>query len=170
MIESQHNRRPDVVIFVNGLPLALIELKNAADADATIWSVYSQLQTYKAEIPSLLQYSELLIVSDGLQARIGSLTANQEWFKVWRTVDGEGDAPKSVLELEILIRGVFEQRRFLDMLQHFIVFEQDTESDRVHKIIAGYHQFHAVLCRSHDPQSGDAESDDRGAHGPQRSG
>ncbi len=144
VIESQHNRRPDVVIFVNGLPLAIIELKNAADADATIWSAYSQLQTYKAEIPSLLQYSELLIVSDGLQARIGSLTANQEWFKVWRTVDGEGDAPKSVLELEILIRGVFEQRRFLDMLQHFIVFEQDTESDRVHKIIAGYHQFHAV--------------------------
>ena len=91
-----------------------------------------------------MQYSELLIVSDGLQARIGSLTANQEWFKVWRTVDGEGDAPKSALELEVLIRGVFEKRRFLDMLQHFIVFEQDTESDRVHKIIAGYHQFHAV--------------------------
>ncbi len=144
VIESQHNRRPDVVVFVNGLPLAIIELKNAADADATIWAAYSQLQTYKAEIPSLLQYSELLIVSDGLQARIGSLTANQEWFKVWRTVDGEGDAPKSALELEVLIRGVFEKRRFLDMLQHFIVFEQDTESDRVHKIIAGYHQFHAV--------------------------
>jgi type I restriction enzyme R subunit len=144
VIEPQHNRRPDVVVFVNGLPLAIIELKNAADPDATIWSAYSQLQTYKAEIPSLLQYSELLIVSDGLQARIGSLTANQEWFKVWRTVDGEGDAPKSALELEVLIRGVFEKRRFLDMLQHFIVFEQDTESDRVHKIIAGYHQFHAV--------------------------
>jgi len=144
VIESQHNRRPDLVIFVNGLPLAIIELKNAADADATIWSAYSQLQTYKAEIPSLLQYSELLVVSDGLQARIGSLTANQEWFKVWRTVDGEVDAPKSTLELETLIRGVFEKRRFLDMLQHFIVFEQDTESDRLHKIIAGYHQFHAV--------------------------
>ncbi|MBL8816064.1 MAG: type I restriction endonuclease subunit R [Planctomyces sp.] len=144
VIEAQHNRRPDVVVFVNGLPLVIIELKNAADADATIWSAYSQLQTYKAEIPSLLQYTELLVVSDGLQARIGSLTANQEWFKVWRTVDGEGDAPKSALELEVLIRGVFEKRRFLDMLQHFIVFEQDTEGDRVHKIIAGYHQFHAV--------------------------
>jgi type I restriction enzyme R subunit len=144
IIESQHNRRPDVVVFVNGLPLAIIELKNAADAEATIWSAYSQLQTYKSEIPSLLQYCELLIVSDGVQARIGSLTANQEWFKVWRTVDGERDAPRSALELEVLIRGVFEKRRFLDMLQHFIVFEQDTESDRVHKIIAGYHQFHAV--------------------------
>ncbi|MFM7166834.1 MAG: type I restriction endonuclease subunit R [Planctomycetaceae bacterium] len=144
VIESQRNRRPDVVVFVNGLPLALVELKNAADSDADIWSAYSQLQTYKKEIPSLLQYSELLVVSDGLQARIGSLTANQEWFKVWRTIDGERDAPKSMLELEVLIRGVFEHRRFLDLLQHFIVFEQDTESDRLHKIIAGYHQFHAV--------------------------
>ena len=88
VIEAHHNRRPDVVVFVNGLPLAIIELKNAADSEATIWSAYSQLQTYKAEIPSLLKYNELLIVSDGLQARIGSLTANQEWFKVanrrWR--------------------------------------------------------------------------------------
>ena len=165
VVESQHNRRPDVVVFVNGLPLALIELKNAADADATIWSAYAQLQTYKAEIPSLLQYSELLIVSDGLQARIGSLTANQEWFKVWRTIDGEKDAPKSVLELEILIRGVFEKRRFLDMLQHFIVFEQDTESDRVHKIIAGYHQFHAVNAAMQETvrASGMADSSMMGA-------
>ena len=165
VVESQHNRRPDVVVFVNGLPLALIELKNAADADATIWSAYAQLQTYKAEIPSLLQYSELLIVSDGLQARIGSLTANQEWFKVWRTIDGEKDAPKSVLELEILIRGVFEKRRFLEMLQHFIVFEQDTESDRVHKIIAGYHQFHAVNAAMQETvrASGMADSSMMGA-------
>ncbi len=144
VIESQHNRRPDVIVFVNGLPLAIIELKNAADSEATIWSAYSQLQTYKVEIPSLLRYNELLIVSDGLQARIGSLTANQEWFKVWRTVDGEEHAPRASLELEVLVRGVFEKRRFLDLLQHFIVFEEDTESDRLHKIIAGYHQFHAV--------------------------
>jgi type I restriction enzyme R subunit len=144
VIESQHNRRPDVVVFLNGLPLAIIELKNAADADATIWSAYSQLQTYKKEIPSLFKYNELLIVSDGRYARIGSLTANQEWFKVWRTIDGEGDAPRASLELEVLIRGVFDKRRFLDLLQHFIVFEEDTDSDRLHKIIAGYHQFHAV--------------------------
>ena len=144
VIESHHNRRPDVVVFINGLPLAIIELKNAADPEATIWSAYAQLQTYKAEIPSLLQYNELLVVSDGLQARIGSLTANQEWFKVWRTIDGEGEAPKAALELEVVVRGVFEKRRLLDLLQHFIVFEEDTESDRLHKIIAGYHQFHAV--------------------------
>src|SRR6185503_14914664 len=77
-------------------------------------------------------------------ARMGSVTANQEWFKVWRTIDGAGDAPKSALELEVLVRGVFERRRFLDLLQHFIAFEQDPDSGELHKIIAGYHQFHAV--------------------------
>ncbi|WP_010583950.1 type I restriction endonuclease subunit R [Schlesneria paludicola] len=144
VIESHHNRRPDIVVFVNGLPLAILELKNAADEEATIWTAYSQLQTYKAEIPSLLNFNELLVVSDGLQARIGSLTANQEWFKVWRTIDGESDAPKATLELEVLIRGVFERQRFLDMLQHFIVFEEDPDSGSLNKIVAGYHQFHAV--------------------------
>ena len=144
VLEAQHNRRPDVVVFVNGLPLALIELKNAADEDATIWSAYTQLQTYKAEVPSLLHYNAALVVSDGLQARMGSLTANQEWFKVWRTIDGEGDAPKTALELEVLVRGVFDRQRFLDLLQHFIVFEEDADTGALHKIIAGYHQFHAV--------------------------
>jgi type I restriction enzyme R subunit len=142
--ECQHNRRPDIVVFVNGLPLALIELKNAADEESTIWSAYAQLQTYKAEVPSLLQYNAALVVSDGLQARMGSLTANQEWFKVWRTIDGQGDAPKTALELETLVRGVFERQRFLDLLEHFIVFEEDADTGAVHKIIAGYHQFHAV--------------------------
>jgi type I restriction enzyme R subunit len=144
VIEGQHNRRPDIVVFINGLPLALIELKNAADEDATIWSAYAQLQTYKAEIASLLHYNAALVVSDGLQARMGSVTANQEWFKVWRTIDGEGDAPKTALELEVLVRGVFERQRFLDLLHHFIVFEEDPDSGALHKIIAGYHQFHAV--------------------------
>ncbi|MBA4147633.1 MAG: DUF559 domain-containing protein [Verrucomicrobia bacterium] len=93
VIEGQHNRRPDLVVFVNGLPLALIELKNAADENATIWSAYAQLQTYKAEVPSLLHYNAALVVSDGLQARIGSLTANQEWFKVWREIDFDSPPP-----------------------------------------------------------------------------
>ena len=144
VIEGQHNRRPDIVVFVNGLPLSLIELKNAADEDATIWSAYAQLQTYKAEIPGLLAYNAALVVSDGLQARMGSITANQEWFKVWRTIDGEGDAPKTALELEVLVRGVFDRRRFLDLLRHFIAFEEDPDTGAIHKIIAGYHQFHAV--------------------------
>ena len=144
VIEGQHNRRPDIVVFVNGLPLGLIELKNAADEDADIWAAYRQLQTYKAEISTLLQYNAVLVVSDGLQARMGSLTANQEWFKVWRTIEGEADAPKTALELEVLVRGVFERQRFLDLLHHFIVFEEDPDSGALHKIIAGYHQFHAV--------------------------
>ena len=144
VIEGQHNRRPDIVVFVNGLPLSVLELKNAADQDATIWGAFHQLQTYKQQIPSLFHFNELLIVSDGLQARIGSLTANQEWFKVWRTVDGDKAATKSILELEVLVRGVFEKLRFLKLLRNFVVFEEDTDSDRIHKIIGGYHQFHAV--------------------------
>ncbi|HWL64261.1 MAG TPA: type I restriction endonuclease subunit R [Steroidobacteraceae bacterium] len=144
VIEGHHNRRPDIVVFLNGLPLVLIELKNAADEDADIWAAYRQLQTYKVEIPSLLHYNAALVVSDGTYARLGSLTANQEWFKVWRTIDGEGDAPKTALELEVLVRGVFERRRFLDLLHHFIVFEEDPDSGALNKIIAGYHQFHAV--------------------------
>ena len=144
VLEGQHNRRPDIVVFVNGLPLGLIELKNAADEDATIWNAYAQLQTYKAEVPTLLNYNAALVVSDGLQARLGSVTANQEWFKVWRTIEGEGDAPTSALELEVMVRGVFERQRFLDLLHHFIVFEEDPDSGALHKIIAGYHQFHAV--------------------------
>ncbi len=144
VIQGQQNRRPDIVVFVNGLPLGLIELKNAADENATVWSAYAQLQTYKAEISSLVHYNAVLVASDGLQALIGSITANQEWFKVWRTIDGEGDVPKTALELDTLVRGVFEPKRFLDLLQHFIVFEDDPDSGVPHKIIAGYHQFHAV--------------------------
>lgn len=144
VIEGQNNRRPDIVVFVNGLPLAVIELKNAADEGATIWSAFNQLQTYKQQIGNLFHYNEVLVVSDGTSARIGSLTASQEWFKVWRTIEGEGNAPKTALELEVLLRGVFAPQRFLDLLQHFIVFEADTDSDSLHKIIAGYHQFHAV--------------------------
>jgi type I restriction enzyme R subunit len=144
VIEGQYHRRPDIVVFVNGLPLGVIELKNAADEDATIWDAWNQLQTYKLEIPSLFHYNEALVISDGLQARIGSLTANQEWFKVWRTIKGEDTAPPSILELEVLVRGVFDQERFLMLLRHFVVFEEDTDSDELHKILAGYHQFHAV--------------------------
>ncbi|MFM9959840.1 MAG: type I restriction endonuclease subunit R, partial [Planctomycetaceae bacterium] len=144
VIEGQHNRRPDIVVFVNGLPLSVLELKNAANEDATIWNAFHQLQTYKQQIPALFRFNELLIVSDGLQARIGSLTANQEWFKIWRSTDGEKDAPKSILELEVLVRGVFEKERFLRLLRNFVAFEEDSDSDSIYKIIGGYHQFHAV--------------------------
>ncbi len=161
VIEGQHNRRPDIVVFINGLPLAVIELKNPADEEATIWTAYKQIQTYKAEIPSLMHYNEVVVLSDGASARIGSLMASEEWFKVWRTIDGEGDAPKTALELDVLVRGVFDKRRFLDLLQHFIVYEEDTEGDRLTKIIAGYHQFHAVNAAVDETvrASGMAEAD-----------
>ncbi len=165
VIEGQHHRRPDIVVFLNGLPLAVIELKNAADEEATIWGAYAQLQTYKAQIPSLLQYGAVLVVSDGLQARVGSLTANQEWFKVWRTIEGERDAPKTMLELEVLVRGVFEPQRFLDLLQHFIVFEEDPDSGALHKIVSGYHQFHAVNAAVEETvRASGGIRDDRGAY------
>ena len=144
VIEGQHNRRPDVVVFVNGMPLAVIELKNPADENATIWTAFNQLQTYKQQIPSLFAYNEALVISDGLQARIGSLTAGTEWFKPWRTIGGESEAPGAMLELEVLVRGAFDRQRFLKLLRHFIVFEHDTDRDRLIKIIAGYHQFHAT--------------------------
>src|SRR5882724_5634478 len=144
VIEGQNNRRPDIVVFVNGLPLAIIELKIPEDTDKWFAAAYNQVQTYKQEIPSLIHYNEVTVISDGLEARIGSLTANQEWFKVWRTIEGGFDAPKTALELETLVRGVFEKRRFLDLIRNFIVFEDDPDTGAVHKLMAGYHQFHAV--------------------------
>jgi type I restriction enzyme R subunit len=141
--EGTHTRRADIVVFVNGLPVAVLELKNAVQEQADIWSAYKQLQTYKEQIPTLFRFNELLVISDGLQARIGSLTANKEWFKVWRTTDGQADAPRSALELETLIQGVFEKGRLLDLLRDFIAFDED-DKGRTAKVIAGYHQFHAV--------------------------
>lgn len=144
IIENSKNRRPDIVVFVNGLPLAVIELKNPSDEKATIWRAFDQLQTYKQEIPALMRYAELLVVSDGISARIGSLTASKEWFKVWRTVHGDEIADDHTPELETLIPGVFAKSRFLDLIVNFIAFEEDTDSHTVHKILAGYHQYHAV--------------------------
>ena len=141
--EGQHNRRPDVVLFVNGLPLAVIELKNPADENATVWSAYQQLQTYQAQIPSLFSYSAALVISDGVQARIGALGAGKERFKPWRTISGREDAAAKLAELQVVLEGVFEQRRFLDLVRHFIVFE-DAGGGKLTKKMAGYHQFHAV--------------------------
>jgi type I restriction enzyme R subunit len=132
-----------VVLFVNGLPLAVIELKNAADEDATIWTAYNQLQTYQAEIPSLFTSNEVLVISDGIEARVGALGAGREWFKPWRTITGEALADAHVPELQVVIEGVFAPRRFLDLVRDFIVFEDDG-SGRLVKKMAGYHQFHAV--------------------------
>ncbi len=143
VVENHINRRPDVIIFVNGLPLAVIELKNAADAKATIWSAFNQLQTYKNEITSLFVYNEALIISDGTHARLGSLTADKERFMPWKTIGGDTLADGHAIELEVLLRGVFDKRRFLDLVRYFIVFEDDGVGQPIKKM-AGYHQFHAV--------------------------
>jgi type I restriction enzyme R subunit len=141
--EGQHTRRPDVVLFVNGLPLAVIELKNPADENATVWSAFHQLQTYQAQVPALFASNAALVASDGVQARIGALGAGREWFKPWRTISGHEDAAAATPELRVVLEGVFEKRRFLDLVRHFIVFE-DEGGGKLTKKMAGYHQFHAV--------------------------
>ena len=141
--ENQNTRRPDIVLFVNGLPLGIIELKNPTDENATIWAAWQQLQTYQAELPSLFSLNELLIVSDGLAARIGTFTAGREWFKPWRTITGEALADPHLTELQVLLEGVCEPGRCLALLRDYIVFD-DNGSGALAKKMAGYHQFHAV--------------------------
>ena len=141
--EGQHTRRPDIVLFVNGLALSVIELKNAADENATIWTAFQQLLTYQVQIPSLFAYNAALVVSDGVEARIGALGAGREWFKPWRTITGREVAATHIAELQVVLEGVFEHRRFLDLIRYFIVFE-DAGGGNLAKKVAGYHQFHAV--------------------------
>ena len=136
------NRRPDLIVFVNGLPLAIIELKNPADENADIYKAYNQLQTYKDELEELFVFNEALVISDGINARVGSLTATDERFMFWRTVKDENDKPLLEYELETLIKGFFNKEYFLDYIQNFILFEDD--SKKIIKKIAAYHQFHAV--------------------------
>jgi type I restriction enzyme R subunit len=143
VVENRHERRPDVVLFVNGLPLAVIELKNAADEDATIWSAFNQLQTYKQQIPSLFAFNEALVISDGIEARIGTISADRERFAPWRTIEGETLADTKLPQLQVMLKGVFEKRRFLDLIRYFIVFE-DAGGGVLIKKMAGYHQYHAV--------------------------
>lgn len=143
VVEGRNKRRPDLVVFVNGLPVAVLELKNPATETATLQAAHEQLQTYKSEIPDLFRTNCLLVTSDGLQARIGSLTANQERFMPWRTIDGNDFANRGTPELETLLEGVFEKTRFLRLIRDFTVFGDS--GDGIFKIVAGYHQFHGGL-------------------------
>lgn len=129
-------------MLINDLPIAIIELKNPADENTDIWKAFHQLQTYKKDIPDLFLYNKALIISDGINARIGSLTSDEERFMRWRIVQGQNHRPLLELELETLIRGFFSKELILDYIRHFVLFE-DT-SDTIIKRIAGYHQFHAV--------------------------
>jgi type I restriction enzyme, R subunit len=139
---AKYTRRPDIILFVNGLPLVLLELKNPADEKTDIWKAYDQIQTYKEQIPDLFQYNELLVITDGTEARLGSLSANVERFMAWRTIDGVTLDPLGQFnELETLVRGVLAPTYLLDFLRFFVLFEDD---GTLVKKIAGYHQFHAV--------------------------
>ena len=142
VINGQNNRRPDVVVFVNGLPLGVIELKAPGGAGAHLLGAFNQLQTYKDQIPALFNTNALLVTSDGIAARVGSLSADLERFMPWRTTDGKEIAAKGVPELSTLIEGVFEHQRLLSLLRDFTVFGETGSG--LAKIMAGYHQFHAV--------------------------
>ncbi|MGV6975505.1 type I restriction endonuclease subunit R [Bacillus toyonensis] len=142
VIEGQANKRPDIIVFVNGLPLVVIELKNATNEDVDITDAYNQLQTYKQAIPTLFRYNTFLIASDGINARVGSLTANEERFMKWRTVDGEQLASPAEPQLEVMLKGMLEPSRLLNIVQNFILFQ--TDGVNTFKILAAYHQYHAV--------------------------
>jgi type I restriction enzyme R subunit len=135
-------RRPDVVLFLNGLPVVVVELKNPGDENADLWAAFNQLHAYKEDIPDLFQSNALLVISDGIEARVGSLTADQERFMAWRTIDGVTVDPLGAMkQLETLVHGLFQRDLLLDYLRHFILFEDE---GKLVKKVAGYHQFHAV--------------------------
>jgi len=142
VIEDNHNRRPDIVLFINGLPLVIIELKNPADEDASCSSAFKQFLTYKAEISSLFNFNEILVISDGMEAKAGTITSDWERFLPWKTIDGIEKAPTAIPQIEVLIRGMLEPKILLDLIKHFTVFEQ--EQHALLKKVAAYHQYHAV--------------------------
>jgi len=152
VVENGINKRPDVILFVNGLPLVVIELKNPADENATVKSAFKQIQTYKAAIPTLFHYNGLLVISDGLEARMGSLSAEYSRFMVWKTADGLEEASPLVSQMEVLIKGLLNKETLLDLIRHFTVFEKSKKEDiktglttiETVKKIAGYHQYYAV--------------------------
>jgi type I restriction enzyme, R subunit len=142
VVEGGNNRRPDIVLFINGLPIAVIELKNPGDENATLRGAFNQLQTYRAEIPSLFRTNVINVVSDGVEARMGSTTAAWEHFAPWKTIEGLRDAPTGMPQLEVLVRGAFDRTHLLDLIQNFVAFS-DEDSGLV-KRVAKYHQFWAV--------------------------
>ena len=147
IIEEHNNRRPDIILFVNGLPLVLIELKNPADENATVWSAYNQLDTYKHLIPSVCRYNEILIISDGWLAKAGTITSNTERFTPWKTIQNQ-KAPPNTPEIDILIKGMLNKKTLLDLVRHFIVYEADKDKKdgtvKINKKIAAYQQYNAT--------------------------
>lgn len=155
-IDANEQRRPDIIVFVNGIPLVVIELKSASDENVGIEEAYNQIQTYKADMPTLFNYNAFCMLSDGINAKAGTITSNLERFMNWRSIDGENIEPLSVPQYEVMLRGMFEKTRLLDIIQNFILFQKDKkneydengkkikEYETVIKILAGYHQYFAV--------------------------
>jgi type I restriction enzyme R subunit len=141
--EGQHTRRFDIVLFVNGLPLVAFELKNPSDEDATVRKAFDQFQTYKKELTSFFPYNEMLMISDGTDARVGTISAPYEWFMRWKTITGKDLAPTTTPELEVMIKGICDKHRLLDIIRNYIVYEEDPDGNIIKKM-AGYHQYHAV--------------------------
>ena len=142
IIENKHNRRPDVIIYINGLPMVVIELKNPVDENATIESAWNQLETYKLQVPSLMTYNSFLIISDGLQAKAGSLTASIDRYTYWKTSDGSNYAPENMPQLEVLTQGMFDKQTILDIIHNFVMFQSDGKD--TWKILSAYQQYYAV--------------------------
>ncbi|RCW92416.1 type I restriction endonuclease subunit R [Winogradskyella arenosi] len=169
VIEDNNNKRPDVILFINGLPLVVVELKNAVDENATIRSAYKQIQTYKATIPSLFTYNSILVISDGTEAKAGSLSAGFTRFMSWKTADGESEASHLIPEMETLINGMLNKETVLDLIRHFIVFEKSKKEDlktgittiETVKKIAAYHQYYAVNKAVKSTQLASVEDGDR---------
>ena len=152
VVENNQNKRPDILLFLNGLPLVVIELKNAADEKATVRSAFEQIQTYKATIPRLFNYNAVCVISDGMECKAGSLSADFSRFMAWKTVDGKKEASRFVPQLETLIKGMLSRATLLDLVRNFIVFEKTKKEDpktgiisiETEKKLAAYHQYHAV--------------------------
>lgn len=161
VIEGNTNKRPDVILFVNGMPLVVIELKNATDENATIQSAFNQLQTYKQAIPSLFQYNTLLIASDGWDALYGSLTAPKQFFVPWKSIDGKIVADDNMPQIEVMAKGMLNKSVLLDLVRHFTIFHQN--KDQITKIVPRYHQYFAVNKAVETTKVATAENGDQRA-------
>jgi type I restriction enzyme R subunit len=159
IIEHGVEKRPDVVVFINGIPLAVIELKSASDENVDITDAYNQLRTYIMTIPSLFTYNSFIVASDGINARAGTHTSDENRFMAWRTIDGDDMAPLSIPQIEVLIKGMFDRSRLLDIVKHFVLFQSDGKETV--KILAGYHQYHAVNKAIESTERATQETGDR---------
>jgi len=159
IIEHGVDKRPDVVVFVNGIPLVVMELKSASEENVDITHAYHQLKTYLKKIPSLFTYNSFMVISDGINAKAGTLTSDEDRFMSWRTIDGDMLASQSIPQIEVLIKGMFERTRFLDIIQHFVLFQDDGKE--LYKILAGYHQYHAVNKAVESTERATKDSGDR---------